>query len=125
MDTGSRSSPWVVAVFAIVRFVFARYEVVIVLSIDEEVDLFIVIAFGAEEQASNAVGLFAKVVAWEVRSAIINKGTSIELTPGSRALQSDVWRSSQAVRQESWYCVSRGCSHQLICGRSRVILPRP
>ncbi len=59
MDTGSSSSPWVVAVFAIVRFVFARYEVVIVLSIDEEVDLFIVIAFGAEEQASNAVGLFA------------------------------------------------------------------
>ena len=125
MDTGSSSSPGVIAVFAIVGFVFARYEVVIVLSIDEEVDLFVVIAFGAEEQASNAVGLFAKVVAWEVTSAIVNKGTSIELTPGSRALQSDVWRSSQAVRQESWYCVSRGGSRRPICGSSQAILPRP
>jgi hypothetical protein len=51
MNAGGSSTPWVFAVFAIVRvrFVFARYEVVIVLSIDEEVDLFLVIAFGAEE----------------------------------------------------------------------------
>jgi hypothetical protein len=63
MDARSSSSPWVFAVFAIVGFVFARYEVVIVLSVDKEVDLFFVIAFRAEEQTSNAVGLLAKVVA--------------------------------------------------------------
>ena len=63
VDARSSSSPWVIVIFAILRFVFARYEVVIVLSIDQEMDLFVIIALRAEEQTSNAVGLFAKVVA--------------------------------------------------------------
>jgi hypothetical protein len=49
VDTGSSSSPWVIDVFAIVRVVFARYEVVVVLSIDEEVDLFLVITLRTEQ----------------------------------------------------------------------------
>lgn len=49
VDARSSSSPWVIVVLTIVRFVFARYEVVIVLSIDEEVDLFVVITLCAKE----------------------------------------------------------------------------
>jgi len=49
VDARSSSSPWMIVVLSIVRFVFARYEVVIVLSIDEEVDLFAVITLCAKE----------------------------------------------------------------------------